>query len=89
MVARVGISPVAGAVADRVPRRAMLVALDLARALAALALPFVTEVWQVCVPVFLLQSVPASFTPTFQATLADVLPEEDRYSRELSLSRLA
>tara|TARA_B100002049_G_scaffold237144_1_gene226375 strand:- start:153 stop:1475 length:1323 start_codon:yes stop_codon:yes gene_type:complete len=89
MVAYVGIAPIAGAFADRVPRRAMLVSLDLLRAAVALALPFVTEVWQVYVLIFLLQSASAAFTPTFQATIPDVLPEEDRYTRALSLSRLA
>ncbi|MCZ4262678.1 MFS transporter [Limimaricola sp. G21655-S1] len=89
MVAYVGIAPIAGAFADRVPRRAMLVALDLLRAGVALALPFVTEIWQVYVLIFLLQSASAAFTPTFQATIPDVLPEEDRYTRALSLSRLA
>ncbi|OWY13329.1 MFS transporter [Thioclava sp. F34-6] len=89
MVAYVGIAPVAGAFADRVNRRSLLVTLDLVRACAALALPFVTEVWQVYVLIFLLQSASAAFTPTFQATLPDVLPEEERYTRALSLSRLA
>jgi len=89
MVAYVGIAPIAGAFTDRVPRRAMLVSLDLLRAAVALALPFVTEVWQVYVLIFLLQSASAAFTPTFQATIPDVLPEEDRYTRALSLSRLA
>ena len=89
MVAYVGIAPIAGAFADRVPRRALLVTLDLVRAGVALALPFVTEVWQVYVLIFLLQSASAAFTPTFQATIPDVLPEEARYTRALSLSRLA
>jgi MFS family permease len=89
MVAYVGVAPIAGAFADRVPRRAFLVALDLVRAGVALALPFVTDVWQVYVLIFLLQSASAAFTPTFQATLPDVLPEEARYTRALSLSRLA
>jgi len=89
MVAYVGIAPVAGAFADRVNRRRLLVALDLVRAAVALALPFVTEVWQVYVLIFLLQSASAAFTPTFQATIPDVLPDEARYTRALSLSRLA
>lgn len=88
MIAYVGIAPIAGAFADRVNRRALLVTLDLVRAAAALCLPFVTEVWQVYVLIFLLQSASAAFTPTFQATIPDILPEEDRYTRALSLSRL-
>ena len=89
MVAYVGIAPIAGAFANRVNRRVFLVALDLVRAGAAICLPFVTEVWQVYVLIFLLQSASAAFTPTFQATIPDVLPDEARYTRALSLSRLA
>lgn len=89
MVAYVGIAPIAGAFANRWPRRTMLVSLDLIRAAVALCLPFVTEVWQVYILVFVLQSASAAFTPTFQATIPDILPEEGRYTRALSLSRLA
>ena len=89
MVAYVGIAPIASAFAERLPRRAMLVGLDLVRAAVAVLLPFVTEVWQVYVLIFLLQSASAGFTPTFQATIPDVLPDEKEYTRALSLSRLA
>ena len=89
MVAYVGIAPIAGAFANRWPRRKMLVSLDLVRAAVALCLPFITEIWQAYVLVFVLQSASAAFTPTFQATIPDILPEEDRYTRALSLSRLA
>jgi MFS family permease len=89
MIAYVGVAPIAAAFAEQLPRRAMLVCLDLVRAAIALALPFVTEVWQVYVLIFLLQSASAGFTPTFQATIPDVLPDEMEYTRALSLSRLA
>ncbi len=89
MVAYVGIAPIVGAIAHRLPRRSFLVALDLIRASIVLFLPFVTEVWQVYVLIFVLQSCSAAFTPTFQATIPDVLPDEKRYTEALSLSRLA
>jgi MFS family permease len=89
MIAYVGVAPVAAAFAERLPRRTMLVALDLVRAVVALALPFVTEVWQVYLLIFLLQSASAGFTPTFQATIPDLLPDERDYTNALSLSRLA
>jgi len=89
MVAYVLVAPVAGAFADRVPRRTLLIALDIVRALAALALPFVTELWQVYALIIVLQSASAAFTPIFQATIPDVLTDEARYTRALSLSRLA
>lgn len=89
MIAYVGVAPVAAAFAERVPRRALLVALDLVRAAVALCLPFVTEIWQVYLLIFVLQSASAGFTPTFQATIPDVLPDERDYTNALSLSRLA
>jgi len=89
MIAYVGVAPIASAFAERLPRRAMLVALDLVRAGMALFLPFVTEIWQVYVLIFVLQAASAAFTPTFQATIPDVLPDEKEYTRALALSRLA
>ncbi|MFC6447687.1 MFS transporter [Shinella zoogloeoides] len=89
MIAYVGIAPIAGAFAEVLPRRPLLVALDLVRATVALCLPFVTEVWQVYVLIFVLQSASAAFTPAFQATIPEALPDEKDYTRALSLSRLA
>ncbi|RTL17385.1 MAG: MFS transporter [Burkholderiales bacterium] len=89
MLAYIGVAPVASAFAERLPRRTLLVALDLVRAAVAVGLPFVTEIWQVYVLIFVLQSASAGFTPTFQATIPDVLPKEADYTKALSLSRLA
>lgn len=89
MIAYVGVAPVAAAFAGRLPRRATLVALDIVRAAIALCLPFVDQIWQVYVLIFLLQSASAAFTPAFQAAIPDVLPEEAEYTKALSLSRLA
>lgn len=47
MIAYVGIAPIAGAFAEVLPRKGMLVTLDLVRAVVALALPFVTQEWQI------------------------------------------
>ncbi len=89
MIAYVGIAPIASAFAARLPRRTMLVTLDLVRATVSILLPFVSEVWQIYVLIFVLQSASAGFTPAFQATIPDVLPDEKDYTRALSLSRLA
>jgi H+ antiporter protein len=89
MAAYIGVAPIVGAFADRLPRRAFLVAMDLVRAGVALCLPFVDQIWQIYILIFVLQSASAAFTPTFQATIPDVLPEERDYTRALSLSRLA
>ena len=89
MVAYIGIAPVVGAYADRLPRKTLLVAMDVIRAVVAIALPFVDAVWQIYLLIFLLQSASAAFTPTFQATIPDILPDEEEYTTALSLSRLA
>lgn len=89
MVAYVGIGPLAGALAAHLPRKTLLVSLDLVRGGIALCLPWVSEVWQVYALIFVLQAASAMFTPTFQATIPDVLPDERDYTRALSLSRLA
>lgn len=89
MVAYIGVAPLVGAFASRLPRRTWLVAMDIVRAGVALLLPFVDQIWQIYVLIFVLQSASAGFTPMFQATIPDVLPDERDYTRALSLSRLA
>lgn len=89
MIAYVTIAPVAGAFAHLLPRRALLVALDVARAAVVLSLPFVTEIWQVYVLIVAMNACSAAFTPVFQATIPDILEDEPTYTRALSLSRLA
>ncbi len=89
MVAYVGIAPIVGGFADRLPRRRLLIGLDVVRAASVACMPFVTELWQIYVLIFLLSAFSAGFTPTFQATIPDILPDESQYTRALSLSRLA
>ncbi len=89
MVAYVGIAPLVGGFAHRLPRKGLLIALDLVRAAFVACLPFVTEIWQIYLLIFLLNACSAGFTPTFQATIPDLLPDEAQYTRALSLSRLA
>ena len=89
IVAFVLVSPVVGAYAHLLPRRRLLVTLDLVRALTVLLLPFVDAVWQIYVLIFVINACSAGFTPLFQATIPDILREEAVYTRALSLSRLA
>ncbi len=89
MVAYVGLSPVIAAFAHRFDRRRLLIGLDLARAVVLFILPFVTEIWQVFVLIFVVNACAAGFTPAFQATIPEVLPDEDDYTQALSLSRVA
>lgn len=89
MVAYVGAGPLLIAATSRVPRKALLIGADLIRASIALLLPMVGEVWQIYVLIFVLQCASATFTPAFQAVIPEILPDEQQYTRALSLSRLA
>ncbi len=89
MFAYVLVAPVIAALAERVPRRALLVSADAVRLGVALTLPFVGHIWQIYLLIFVLQSASATFTPAFQAVIPAVLPDERDYTRALSLSRLA
>ncbi|WP_244944486.1 MFS transporter [Deinococcus metallilatus] len=70
-------SPLAGVLADRLERRTILVGCHFARAVVIGLMPFVGEVWQVYVLMFLLNSLTAFFTPTNQATVPLVVGRED------------
>ena len=89
MVIYVVLAPVIGAVVQRMPRRRVLVVLDVLRAVIVLGLPFATEIWHVFALFLALHLCAAGFTPVFQATIPDVLRDEASYTQALSLSRLA
>ena len=89
MLAYVFVSPLLAALFQGKARRPMLVGLDILRALTALSLPFLTEIWHIYAVIFILQSSSAGFTPLFQATIPDVLTDERDYTKALALSRMA
>ncbi|SCX30783.1 MFS transporter [Mycolicibacterium fluoranthenivorans] len=89
MFAYVFAAPVMSVVTARLPRKAVLVGADIVRALVAVSLPWVHQVWQIYLLVFVLQVASATFTPAFQSVLADVLTDEGDYTRGLALTRLA
>lgn len=89
MLAYVGLAPVINALVARWPKKTVLIGADLIRAAMALSLPFITDVWQIYVVIFLLQSASATFTPAFQSLIPTIVTRERDYTRALSLSRLA
>ncbi|GAA2225167.1 MFS transporter [Streptomyces amakusaensis] len=89
MVMYVVIAPLTAAYVDRLPRRTLLVLLDVVRAAVVLALPFVSEIWHIYVLIGLLQAASAAFTPTFQAVIPDIVTDESDYTRALSASQVA
>ena len=89
MIAYVALAPVGTALFGSLPRKYTLIGMDVIRAAIAFLLPFIDAVWQIYVGIFLLQASSAIFTPTFQALIPDILPDERDYTTALSLSRLA
>lgn len=88
ILAFVTLSPIAGVLADRVDRKRMLVAADVLRVVLLGAFPFITAVWQVYVLIFAINAVTAFFTPTFEASIPELVGER-LYTRAVALSRIA
>jgi len=89
MGANILVAPIAAAFAARLPRRAWLITLDLARAAVLLSLPFVDAVWQIYVLIVVFQSAAAAFSATYMATVPDLLPDEAAYARAIAKARIA
>lgn len=89
MLVYVTVAPVVAAYAHRLPRRLFLVSLNVIRAAIVLALPFIDQIWQIYVLIAVLQTASAAFTPTYQAIIPDILPDEREYTRALSAAQLA
>lgn len=89
MIAYVFIAPIAGAITSRLPRRNLLIALDLIRAGVIVCFVFIDQVWHIYVLIFILNACSAAFTPTFQAIIPDILPDDKEYTRAIAYSRLA
>ncbi|MEV4124894.1 MFS transporter [Nocardia sp. NPDC049707] len=89
MLVYVTVAPIVAAYSDRFPRHILLTALHLTRAGIVLALPFIGQIWQIYVLIAILQTASAAYTPTYQAVIPDILPDEREYTRALSAAQLA
>lgn len=85
VTAFVVLSPLAGAIADRVDRKRLMIGTHLARMAIVCLLPFVTQVWQIYAIVLALNVFYAFFAPTYTATIPLVTTETDR-SQSIALS---
>lgn len=79
------LSPIAGAIADHLDRKRIMVVTHLARMLIVSLLPFVTQIWQIYATVLGLNIFYAFFTPTYTATIPLVTGREE-YPQALALS---
>lgn len=78
----------AGVIADRFNRKYILIIADVLRFALLALFPFITEAWQVYLLIFLINAVTAFFTPTFEASIPEVVGNE-QYVKALSYSRVA
>jgi MFS transporter, NRE family, putaive nickel resistance protein len=79
------LAPVAGAIADRLDRKVILVITHIVRMVIVGTMPFVNAVWQVYVLVFALNVFNAFFTPTYQATIP-LVTGKGEYASAIALS---
>lgn len=82
------LSQPAGVLADRTNRKAMLIVADLVRFGLMALFPWIENVWQVYLMIFLINAATAFFTPIFDATIPDIVGQK-HYVKALSLSRIA
>ena len=78
----------AGVIADRFNRKYILITADILRFGLLALFPFITEIWQIYALIFLINAVTAFFTPTFEASIPEIVGEEN-YVKALSFSRVA
>lgn len=89
MLAYIVAAPFVGAILLHVPRKPLLIALDLLRAGSLLLLPFVTATWQVFVLVFVFALASAVFTLAYQTVVPYLLANQKDYTQSLARSRIA
>lgn len=81
-------SQLAGILADRANRKAILIIADIVRCGLLALFPFVTEVWQIYAMIFAINAATAFFTPVYEASIPQVVGEA-HYVKALSWSRVA
>lgn len=88
MIAYVVGAPLAAAFLSGLPRRELLVGLDLIRAAAILLLTVVSDLWQLFGLVFGFTLASAAFAPAYQASVPLLLPDRRDYATSLARSRI-
>lgn len=89
MVSYVVVAPISAELFYKFPRKNFLISVNIFRTIPVFLIPFITDVWQVYLLVFLFQSATAAYTPTIQAVIPDILTEEKKYTDGLSLLKIS
>ncbi len=89
MLAFIFAAPVSAALTERLPRKPLLIALDLVRAGSLAFLLLVEAVWQIYVLVFVASLASASFVLVYQSVVPYLLRTSEDYTLSLTRSRVA
>ncbi|MDV3349179.1 MFS transporter [Leptothoe sp. LEGE 181152] len=85
VLAFVLLAPIAGAIADQIDRKRLMITTHLIRMGIVCLLPFITQPWHIYGIVFLLNVFYAFFTPTYKATIP-LVTTEDECPKAIALS---
>lgn len=76
----------AGVLADRFDRKKIMIITHLGRMLIVGSFPFVHEVWQLYVLIFLLNIFNSFFTPAYKATIPQLISKKEEFGNAIVLS---
>lgn len=88
MISYVVVAPVSAGLFYKFPRKIFLILVNIFRIFPVFFIPFINDVWQVYVLVFLFQAATAAYTPTIQALIPEILTDEKNYTDGLSVMRI-
>lgn len=80
------VSPYAGVLADRIDKKTILVVTHIFRMFIVAAFPFVTQDWHIYALVGSLNFFNAFFTPTYKATIPQIIDDKETYGQAIALS---
>jgi predicted MFS family arabinose efflux permease len=89
MLAYVVAAPISAALTERLPRKELLIALDLIRAGSLCLLPLATSEGQVFILVFVFALASATFTLVYMTVVPYLLGNAEDYAKSLARSRIA
>lgn len=86
VVTFVFVAPYAGVLADKVSRKKIMLTTHIIRMGLLACMPLITQEWQVYGAVLLMNVLHAFFTPTYKATVPQIVTDPEDYPKAISLS---
>jgi NRE family putative nickel resistance protein-like MFS transporter len=86
VVAFIVFSSYAGVLADRYDRKKILIITHFARMAIVACFPFIKEIWQIYLLIFLLNIFNAFFTPAYKSVMPQLIKGKENYASGIALS---